>query len=57
MFGMYSDMKPKFVKQYSQLGAVIKQGCEQYINETKAMTFPASEHTFAIDEEVIKKLY
>lgn len=57
MLGMYSDLKPKFVRQYAQLGDIMKSACRKYIDETKAMEFPADEHTFPIDDEVIKKLY
>ncbi|KXG76468.1 3-methyl-2-oxobutanoate hydroxymethyltransferase [Thermotalea metallivorans] len=56
MFGMFSDFKPKFVKQYAQLGGIIQEACRQYIEEMKAMTFPAKEHTFAMDEEILAKL-
>lgn len=57
MLGMYSDLKPKFVRQYAQLGDIMKSACRKYIDETKAMEFPADEHTFPIDDEVINKLY
>ena len=35
----------------------MKDAFAKYIKETKDGTFPASEHTFKISEEVIKKLY
>lgn len=57
LLGMYMDLRPKFVKQYKQLGALTKEACEQYIAEVKEGSFPAVEHTFAIDEEVLKNLY
>ncbi len=53
---IYSDFKPKFVKQFAQVGELMKQGIADYINETKAGTFPAKEHTFKIDDEVMAKL-
>ena len=54
---MYSDMKPKFVKQYAQVGEAMREGVKAYIDETKAGTFPGEEHTFQISDEVIEKLY
>ena len=57
MLGMYSDFSPKFVKQYAHLSTGIKEAVETYIKEINDKTFPAKEHTFAIDEEVINKLY
>ena len=57
MLGMYSDFSPKFVKQFSNLSTGIKEAVETYIKEINDKTFPAKEHTFMIDEEVINKLY
>ncbi len=57
VFGIYADIKPKFVKQYAQVGEMMQQGCRQYIEEVKAMAFPAGEHSFPMDEEVLSKLY
>lgn len=57
MLGLYSDFKPKFVKQYAALGHQINDACRQYINEVQLQQFPEREHSFAIDEEVLAKLY
>lgn len=57
MLAIYSDMKPKFVKQFAQVGELMKEGIEAYIAETKAGTFPEEEHCFKIADEVIEKLY
>lgn len=57
MLGMFSDYCPKFVKSFADAGKVMKQGFKDYIDEVKAGTFPAEEHTFAMDESVLSKLY
>ena len=57
MLAMYSDMTPKFVKKFANVGEMMKQGFKDYIKETKEGSFPAQEHCFKIDEEIIKKLY
>lgn len=57
LLAMYSDMKPKFVKQFAQVGEAMREGVKAYIDETKAGTFPGEEHTFQISDEVIEKLY
>lgn len=57
MLAMYPDFKPKFVKQYTQLGSVMKDAFKQYIAEVKSGVFPSEEHTFKIDDEIIKSLY
>ena len=57
MLGMYSDFKPKFVKQYAGLSHDIKDAVKTYAMEVKGSQFPGTEHTFTIDEEVLEKLY
>lgn len=54
---MYGDFTPKFVKTFANVGDVMKQGIRSYIQETKEGMFPAAEHTFKIDDEIIEKLY
>lgn len=57
MLGMFSDFTPKFVKKYSNLREEIVNASKTYINDVKETQFPSKEHTFAIDEEIINKLY
>lgn len=57
MLGINDGFVPKFAKQYTRLNKDIKSGTSEYINEVKSGEFPKLEHTFSIDEEVIKKLY
>ena len=53
----FSDMKPKFVKCFADVGEVMKTAFKQYINETEAGSFPGEEHVFKIAEDIIDKLY
>ena len=57
MLALFSDFKPKFVKHFAQLGDAMTKAFKTYNEEVKAGTFPAEEHTFKIDDEVIEKLY
>lgn len=57
MLGMFSDFVPKFVKQYANLGSVMKEAVCNYIDEVQNKSFPEEKHTFKIDEEELKKLY
>ena len=57
MLNMYGGIKPKFVKQFANLGDVMREAFKEYSREVKEGTFPAPEHTFAISDEVISKLY
>lgn len=57
MLGLFSDFTPKFVKKYSNIGEVMKEAFQSYIQEVKDGVFPAENHSFKIDEDVIEKLY
>lgn len=57
MLGMFSDYTPKFVKRFAEVGSVMKEAFANYIKEVQAETYPADEHTFKIDDEVLEKLY
>ncbi|MDY3908356.1 MAG: 3-methyl-2-oxobutanoate hydroxymethyltransferase, partial [Eubacterium sp.] len=57
MLGMFSDYTPKFAKRFAEVGEVMKAGFSAYINEVKEGTYPAEEHTFKIDDDVLGKLY
>lgn len=57
MLGMFSDFKPKFVKHFANAGDVIREAVKTYIAEIDDGTFPAEEHCYKIDDEVINKLY
>jgi 3-methyl-2-oxobutanoate hydroxymethyltransferase len=57
MLGIYSDFKPKFVKQFANLGEIINKASKQYILEVQEQQFPNAEHAFTIEDEIIDKLY
>lgn len=57
MLAMFGEFKPRFVKQFAQIGTMMKEAFQKYIEEVNAGTFPAKEHTFKIEDEVIEKLY
>lgn len=57
MLGMYDNFTPKFVRKFAEVGAMMKQGVQAYCAAVQDSSFPAAEHTFKIDEEVLEKLY
>lgn len=57
MLSMFKDFTPKFVKSYANLGEVMLEAFKKYDEEVKAGVFPAEEHTYKIDDEVIEQLY
>lgn len=57
MLGMFNDFTPKFVKKYANLGDIMKDAFNRYIDEVKDGVFPNSNNIFKIDEEIVEKLY
>ncbi|MBP2625295.1 MAG: panB 5 [Firmicutes bacterium] len=57
MLGMFDRFVPKFVKQYGNLNGIIMEALQKYATEVDSGEFPGPEHSFAMKEEVLKKLY
>lgn len=57
LLGMSGGFRPKFSKAYADLHTTIVGAVKDYIKDVEARTFPAPEHTFKVDDEVIEKLY
>ena len=57
MLGMFTDFIPKFVKQYANIGTIMKEAIGSYVQEVQEGTFPEEKHTFKIDENELQKLY
>jgi len=46
MLGLFDDFKPRFVKQYADLGREVLRAAEAYCREVREGSFPAAEHAF-----------
>lgn len=57
ILGLFERFKPKFVKQYAQLGREAVEAIQSYNQEVKDGSFPTEEHTFGLADGVIQKLY
>jgi 3-methyl-2-oxobutanoate hydroxymethyltransferase len=57
ILGLFKRFKPKFVKQYAQLGQEAVQAIQVFHQEVKSSLFPAEENTFGLSNEVRQKLY
>lgn len=51
------DIKPKFAKQYAQVGNMIKQALERYSYEVKEGLFPDKENLYAIDPKELALIH
>ncbi|MBA4534818.1 MULTISPECIES: 3-methyl-2-oxobutanoate hydroxymethyltransferase [Brevibacillus] len=52
-----SNLTPKFVKSYAQIGDMIQSAISQYVIEVRSRQFPEQRHSFAASEETIQQLY
>lgn len=57
LLGYTDGFCPKFVKRYADLHSEMTEAFKAYAEDVKARSFPAAEHTFKIDDEVLEKLY
>jgi 3-methyl-2-oxobutanoate hydroxymethyltransferase len=46
MLGLFDDLRPRFVKQYADIGGAIQGAIEAYCREVREGTFPGPEHGF-----------
>ncbi len=46
MLGLFDELRPRFVKQYAEIGREISQAAEAYCREVREGTFPGTEHSF-----------
>lgn len=57
MLGMFTGHIPKFVKKFANLQPLIIEALTKYKEEVQAGVFPAEEHGFTIQDEVLERLY
>ena len=51
LLGMYSDLKPKFVKRYAEGGKIVVEAMRSYVGEVRSGAFPAAAHSFGVPRE------
>ena len=56
MLGMFSDYVPKFVKQFANVGDIMKKAFADYIKEVADKSFPGKENEYGIDPDVSDEL-
>lgn len=56
MLGMFSDYVPKFVKQFANVGEVMKQAFAEYIKEVSDGSFPELKNQYSISPEAADEL-
>jgi len=56
MLGLYTEFVPRHAKQYARLAGEIRTAVSSYISEVKSLSFPTMEHSYTMDESLIKQL-
>jgi 3-methyl-2-oxobutanoate hydroxymethyltransferase len=46
LLGLFDQLRPRFVKQYAELGQEIRRAVEEYCSEVRTGVFPGAEHSF-----------
>ncbi|MFO0876204.1 MAG: 3-methyl-2-oxobutanoate hydroxymethyltransferase [Gemmataceae bacterium] len=46
LLGMFDELRPRFVKQYADLGQAIREAASNYCHEVREGAFPGPEHGF-----------
>jgi len=57
LVGLFSGFTPTFVKRYTEAGEAMRDAVKQYAQEVRSGAFPGARHSFAIKDEVVKRLY
>jgi 3-methyl-2-oxobutanoate hydroxymethyltransferase len=56
MLGLFTDFVPKHTRQYLKLANTIKSALAEYVADVQDNRFPAGEHSFQLDEDLLKDL-
>lgn len=57
MLGMYSDLAPKFVHRFAEVGTIMTQAFHDYHDAVQEGAFPTREHEYTVDDSVLDRLY
>lgn len=56
MLGLQTDIRPKFIKQYGAFFSPMVEAVRSYAKEVKEAAFPTPEHSYTMDEEIVRTL-
>ncbi len=54
--GMYDEFTPKFVRQYADVGEMIKNAVQEFSSDVRSGEFPSKKESFSADPEVIAQM-
>jgi 3-methyl-2-oxobutanoate hydroxymethyltransferase len=56
LLAIHEGFKPKFVKQYAEIGRAMVAGVSAYAEEVRSRAFPGPEHSYGIAPEELERL-
>ncbi len=56
LFGLYPNFRPRMAKLYCDVGAAIRAGLREYVDDVRERRFPGEEHSFGIAAEELAEL-
>ncbi|MFX0025840.1 MAG: 3-methyl-2-oxobutanoate hydroxymethyltransferase [Candidatus Hermodarchaeota archaeon] len=56
MLGLFTDIKPKFVKYYGNIGMSIRKALETYKNEVNQNIYPDQEHSYEFPQDTLNDI-
>ena len=55
LLGLYEGRAPRFVKQYADLAAVVRDALESYVGDVRLGSFPEERHTYSMQDEELAR--
>ncbi len=56
IFALFTAFSPKHAKRYANVGEIMRDAVEQYMGDVQEGRFPAAEHSFSMNDEVVAGL-
>jgi 3-methyl-2-oxobutanoate hydroxymethyltransferase len=56
LLAIHEGFKPKFVKQYAEIGKAMVEGVRAYADDVRSRAFPGPEHSYGIAPEELDRL-
>jgi 3-methyl-2-oxobutanoate hydroxymethyltransferase len=56
LLAIHEGFKPKFVKQYAEIGRTMVAGVTAYAEDVRSRAFPGPEHSYGIAPEELERL-
>ena len=56
LLGLFTDFVPRHTRRYANLSEVVGQATSEYVRDVQARAFPADEHSFSMDLDVLDEI-